>query len=314
MSTTLGNIKAKIRSVTGRKSINQLSDTELTNYINNFLQYELPQQIRLFPLRTLYRIILQPNLGFYSVLPTDINLYSSFESPCYVDGFELQYFQDENAFLQKFSQLKFTAQLATGNGLAGPYNGTYSYTPIQPTTSIISTLDAAGNSLTCQATLGGVLYGDVLPGGTINYTTGVVTNLIWNAPIPNGTPIYISALRYVTGRPIAVLYFSNMFYFWPWPNRAYDFEIVAYKNPAALLVDSELPEVNQWWEMIAYGAALKIFADNLDMDSYGKTRVLFDEQRRLVERTTLKQLSTQRAATIYGDAQNWPWQGGYPYN
>lgn len=314
MTTTLLNIKQKVRKVTGRPSVNQLTDTELTNYINNFFQYEFPQHVRLFALRTTYDRILQPNVGVYSIQPTDINLFSTFEPPAYVDGFELQYFQDNSAFYQKFSQLKYSVQLTVGNGLAGPYNGSYSYTPIQPTSVVISTVSAAGVALSCQDNGTGGFVGNVIPGGAINYATGAVTNLTWTALIAPGTPIYISALNYVTGRPISVLYFQNTFTFWPWPDRAYDFKIVAYQNPTALTLDPELPEINQWWEFIAYGASLKIFADNLDMDSYGKTRVLFDEQKRLVERRTLKQLSTQRAATIYGDAQTWPWQGGYPYN
>jgi len=124
----------------------------------------------------------------------------------------------------------------------------------------------------------------------------------------------MSALRYVTGRPIAVLFYANVFFFWPWPDRAYSFDIVAYANPSTLTLDTESPELNEWVDLIAYGASMKIFADNLDMESYAKVKVFYDEYQRLAERRTLKQLSTQRAATIYGDANGYPWQGSYPYS
>ncbi len=313
MSTTFGKIKEKVRKVTGRPSVNQISDTELSEYVNNFLIYEMPEQVRLFALRTKYEFLLAPNIGNYSLSPTVINLYTTFETPAHVDGFELQYFQDEHAFYQKFSQLKYSVQFGTGNGGAGPYNGLYTYTPIQPGSVVISTVNAAGASLTCTDNGLGTFTGNVLPGSTINYQTGAITGITWTAVIPVGTTIYISGLQYILGRPMAVLYFQDTFSFWPWPDRAYTFDIIAYQNPAQLTADPQVPELNEWWEFIAYGAALKIFADNLDMDSYGKTRLLFDEQRRLIERRTMKQLSTQRASTIYQDSQTWPWQGGYPY-
>jgi len=316
MTTTFADIKNKVRRVTARPSANQLTETELEDYINNFLIYEMPQHTRLFALRTNYNITLAPNVGVYSILPDDINLFSTFETPAYVDGYEVQYFQDEQAFYQKFSQqiLKTSLQLAVGNGAVGPYSGTYSNTPVQPNSVIISTTNAAGASLTCSDDGTGSFTGDVVAGATIDYETGAVANLTWTAAIPNGDIIYMSALSYESARPIAVLYFQNTFTFWPWPDRAYDFQIVAYQNPAQLLTDSQVPELNQWWEFIAYGASLKIFADNLDMDSYAKVRILFDEQRRLVERRTMKQLSTQRVSTIYGDANGYPWQNSYPYN
>ena len=116
------------------------------------------------------------------------------------------------------------------------------------------------------------------------------------------------------GRPFAVLYSENQFRFWPYPDRAYTFSIMSYKNPDQLLAAGQSPELDLWADVIAYGASLKIFADNLDMESYGKVNILFDEHKRLIERRTLKQLSNQRVSTIYSDSHNWPSQFyGYPY-
>ena len=121
---------------------------------------------------------------------------------------------------------------------------------------------------------------------------------------------------YVVGKPYAVLYFNNEFRLWPFPDRAYTFEIVSYINPAEFAAGggAAFPGLNQWADTIAFGTALKIFQDNLDVESYGKVKVFFEEAKRLAERRTITQLSNQRVATIYSDDYGWPSQFyGYPY-
>ena len=383
--STLANIRAKVRRVTGRASENQLSNTDLDGYINDFLVYELPSHTRLMYNRQTYSFQLTPNVAVYSINAFK-NDYMTFEPPAYVDGFEMQYMQSEQSFYQMYPRLKYSVTLTAGNNTTGPYTGTYSYTPIVPETVVISTLDINGNSQVAvdnglgvlitgklaitgitqavaavvtipgvAVNIGDLVYIDGVQGmtqinggayvvtgvvgnevtinvnstlfsaytfggnfsiqsGTINYTTGAVAALTWLAIIPTGEIIYISANDYVVGRPYAVLYFNNEFRFWPFPDRAYTFEIVTYKNPAQLLAVGQAPELNLWGDVIAYGASQKIFADNLDMESYGKVQILFDEHKRLAERRTLKQLSNQRVSTIYDDGMSYPTgYFGYPY-
>jgi len=307
-------IARKVRFVTARPNANQLSDEDLRGYINSFLIYDFPLHTRLFYNRQIFSFQLTPNVGVYPIT-TFKNLYSNFEPPAYVDGYQMQYYQDESSFNQVFARLKYSVQITSGNNLAGPYNGFFSYTPIETGTCVISTIDVAGNSLTATDNGTGTFIGDVLPGSTINYDNGVITNINWTAVIPNGEPIYASANNYTVGRPLAMLYFNNEFKFYPFPNRAYTFSITAYKNPNELAVGggTSFPELNQWADVIAYGTALKVLADNLDMENYQKVQILFDQSKRLTERRTLKQLSTQRVATIYGDNQNYPWGWSYPY-
>ena len=47
---TLEQIRAKTRKITGRLSVNQLSNDDLNNYINDFYVYELPQHLKLWDL------------------------------------------------------------------------------------------------------------------------------------------------------------------------------------------------------------------------------------------------------------------------
>jgi hypothetical protein len=70
----------------------------------------------------------------------------------------------------------------------------------------------------------------------------------------------------------------------------------------------------QWADVIAFGTALKIFQDNLDMESYQKVYPFFDNAKRLTGRRTLVQLATQKVATIYdSDFRGGNQYYSYPY-
>jgi len=314
-------IKQKVRNVTARPSTNQITDAELTDYVNSFLVYDLPLHCRFFIEKQKFTMNLTPNVGNYSITAFK-NTYSNFEPPCYVDGYQIQYYQNDESFFQMFSRLKYSTQFSTGTGAAGPYNGFYSYTPIEPGTCVISVTDAAGNLLTATdvpttATTSTFVTetGAAIVGSAINYATGVITGITFSAAVPLGNIIYIAANQDIRGRPLAMLYFHDMFYFWPFPDRSYTFTIDAFINPTATVLGGGAlyPELNQWADVIAFGTSLKIFQDNLDFESYQKVMPFFDNAKRLALRRTTKQLSTQRVATIYGDAEIWPMQNGYPY-
>jgi len=308
---TLQAIRDKIRKVTGRPSVNQITDAEIDEYINTFLRYDLPEHLRLFILRTKYSFNLSPNQPYYNF--ADKNNYLTVESPAYVAGYDTQFFQDYQVFKNLFPEKRYVLQLSVGTGVAGPYGGTFTYTPVKPTTVFISTVDNAGNSLVCKDDGLGNLTGNIALGATVNYQTGAVAGITWTGVISAGTVIYMQAANYQVGRPVAVLFFNNTFEFWPVPDKAYLFEVTAYKNPLALVNPPDEPDLREWWEFIAWGASLKIFADNLDMESYAKAEGLFERHKILIERRTLKQLSTQRARTIYSDYDSWPYSSQYPY-
>lgn len=310
-------IKRKIRLVTEKPSPNQLSNADLIDYINSFMIYDLPLHSKYFYHKTRFSLNLVPSVGVYSI-ENFKNQYNNFEPPAYVDNYQIQYFQDDQSFYQMFSQLKFSTNFSSGNGTAGPYNGTYSFTPIQRETAIISTVNAAGALMTATDNGNGTFVnelGAVIAGSTIDYETGTITNITFTAAVPIGGTIYISCNQYLRGRPISVLYFNNEFFFYPFPDRSYNFTIDAYINPAATVAGggSAFPELNQWADVIAFGTAMKIFQDDLDMESYQKVMPFFEKAKNLSLRRTMKQLSNQRVGTIYGDSEIWPWQHGYPF-
>lgn len=154
--------------------------------------------------------------------------------------------------------------------------------------------------------------------GTINYDTGALT-MNWGVPIDAGTPIQAQYIFYTAGRPYDVLFYNSTFHMRPIPDKAYKVEIDCFMQPTALIDTGNIgtpdaPELREWWQLIAYGAALKVFADRADFESLQNFSNLMEEQKLLIQRRTLKQLTNQRAATIYGQNQLWPLSNFYPYS
>jgi len=317
---TLEQIRAKVRRITGRPSANQLSNADLDNYINDFYVYDMNAHLKPWNMRSSVSPIVATTPGGDRVLTAgewnylvDSNVYVNIEPPFYVGGQEIQFFQDIRAFLSYFPH-PFEAQtLATGTGAAGPYTGTISNTPLLYDSIFISAVDVGGNTVVANCNAAGTITGDVLAGGTINLNTGAVAGLTWNAGIPAGNLITVQSLSFAEGRPRAVLYLNHALTFYPVPDISYEIWCTVYYSPDELGAGDQ-PEVRQWWNLIALGAARKIFIDNLDIESLSKIQPIFDEQMRLVERRTLKQLSTQRASTIYdysgyGSGNNFVYSG-----
>lgn len=143
--------------------------------------------------------------------------------------------------------------------------------------------------------------------GTINYITGAltITNFVdaTGAPviIPSGNPINAQYIPYVASRPQSVVFFQDQFIVYPVPDQAYTISFEAYKYPTAFLATNTAatPQLNEWWQLLAYGASDKIFADNADFDNLQKFRPLLEEQMRLVERRSIVQQTSERTSTIY---------------
>lgn len=150
--------------------------------------------------------------------------------------------------------------------------------------------------------------------GTINYITGAltITTFVTNdstqasAIIPTGNPINVQYIPYVASRPQSVVFYQDQMILYPVPDQAYTVSFEAYKYPASFAIASDgtfnaslTPQLQEWWQLLAYGAADKIFADNADFENMQKFRPLLEEQMNLVLRRTIVQQTAERTATIY---------------
>jgi hypothetical protein len=317
MPTTLAGIRDKVRRVTARTSNLQLSDDDINNYINTVLLYDFPEIFRLQKLKESYRFQTVPNIDTYD-LPLDT--YLTFEPPAYVAGQPVAWFQEPDAFYRSWPKINYIQQLSSGNGGVGPYTGTVTNTPflrsVNPSSVTSSTRNVIISANTSFATAT-TAYDDgnggfVGASGTIDYQTGSVS-ITFDVAIPFGNAINIQVIPYVASMPRSFLLFQSQLVFRPVPDQAYEVQMTCYRRPIELLEDASSPELLEWGQAIAYGAALKIFADYGDMEQLAAVRPLYDEQLILINRRTLVQLRNQRAATIYTDQNNYPFGNYYPY-
>ncbi len=332
---TLQDIRNKVRRITARPSATQITDSEIDQYINTFYLYDFPEHLRLESLAYNYQFVTTANIAVYD-FPTE--LYLTVMPPVFMAGYQSYMTQSRQNFFRINPQLNYLQQsVYTGNGTTGPYTGqfvintpiargfkpnppgAYSATGIQPKflnwNVVVSGIDSNGNSSTLVDDGGGaptlLETGNLVDPndssstptvrGTINYITGAININSTGFPnaIPSGNAINVQYIPYVASRPQSVVFFQDQFILWPIPDQAYTISFEAYKYPTALINSGDSPQLNEWWQLLAYGAADKIFADNADFENLNKFRPLLQEQLNLVQRRTIVQQTSERTSTIY---------------
>jgi hypothetical protein len=144
--------------------------------------------------------------------------------------------------------------------------------------------------------------------GTIDYITGYFNVIFATAPAI-GQAINAQTVPYVASRPTTMLFYDNIFTLRPVPDQPYKITFDVYMRPIAILA-LQNPQLQDWFQYISFGAAIKIFQDRMDMESVAMIMPEFKQQERLVLRKTLVNQSKQRAATIYSQQSG---LGGGPF-
>jgi hypothetical protein len=140
----------------------------------------------------------------------------------------------------------------------------------------------------------------ILSGNNINYLTGAFT-ITFPSNTVVGTQINSMSVPQNTALPQSVMYWSNTFTVRPVPDQSYPITFQVRQRPVALLDSGQAPELEEYWQYIAYLAAKKIFEDRMDLDSVQLILPELRVQETLCLRRTIVQNSTQRATTIYAD-------------
>ena len=144
----------------------------------------------------------------------------------------------------------------------------------------------------------------------INYLTGqYVINFTSNTVA--GTQITSQTVPQVLALPQAVMYYSNTFTIRPVPDNSYKINFEVYQRPTALLDSGQSPELEEYWQYIAYGAAKKIFEDRMDLDSVELILPEYRKQENLCNRRSIVQYTNERTATIYTEQTSYTGQGGW---
>ena len=139
---------------------------------------------------------------------------------------------------------------------------------------------------------------------TINYLTGVATDVYFPQAIPAGVEINGQCYFYQTGLPRAILFYNNVLTLRSPPDRQYLVELTAYLSPAAYLSTETAIQFAYMSEYIARGAARKILSDTGDIEQFQFYEPLFREQELLVWKRSQRQWTSTRTQTIYSQGIN----------
>lgn len=315
---TLDAIRFKIRKLTGSGTANQLTDSQINDYINSYYLYDLPAAFRSLKLKDYYTFDTIQNQDTYTF---DSEKYTTVDNPCYCMNREIKLFQDPWSFYAANFNWQFQNNFSTGDGTTGPYTGLASSVPLlrsvnnDPTLNtypagriqnILITANTATSTLNVTDDGFGNLIGDCLAGGTINYFTGAIAGLFFTSGVPQGNSIQIQYNPFQPSIPLGILFYQNQFVLRPVPNMGYTIQMVAYRQPVFAIenstVGSSVPEeLKEWWEILAYGAALKIYEDRVDQEGIAMMEQGLQKRYRIVEARTYAQIGTQRVNTLFAD-------------
>jgi len=312
--STLLQIKKKVRRLTASASTNALSESDLEEYINTFYELDFPSHLKVWNLHDKLEFFTEANEDQYSF---NTDLFHTVAPPVYIDGYQSFYTNSREEFYRIYPKFSNVQTGPAGDGTAGPYSFTLSPSPMLRREVSISVVDTAGvtqvvSDVPTQGQLTGQLVDQATSAaiGTINYVTGEVT-VTWTNTIGTSESMNSRFSSYQASKPTALLFFKDYFKVRPVPDKAYRISVEVYSKPTQLLSannnsDTNTPDVDQWWQYIAIGAAIKVLQDRQDIESIQNVMPFFKEQEALILYRTATQQAPQRTSTIYTDQLQYP--------
>lgn len=298
MSATwnLGNIRVKVRQVTGRLSSSEMTNTELDNRINRYYQFTFPAEVKLERQHTFYEFLTTVNQRSYAFDNTN---FTNVEPPPTMDNLSMLYYQDPARFNQENPYQISRLTPWTGDGSTITFNTTVTGFPILPGSTVVTDNVEVFEDTNETWTFDNEIVTGSLGGGmTLNYDDGTVSVTFNTAP-EDGQKIYLSYTVFKAGRPTAVLLYNNEFVFFPPPDTAYRFRMKAYRVVSPLENATDTPVLPQWGPAIAYGTARDIHADYGEMESYAEVTTLYREQIDYVMNKTEQNLLNIRSSPMF---------------
>jgi hypothetical protein len=330
--STLQAIRTKVRRLTRSLSEDILPTTDIDNYVNTFVLYDFPEHLRLFNLLSTFTFYTEPYQDVYTT-STDINSpFFNFinnvitvNPPIYIAGYQALFMESESQFYGIYPKLATIASIGiAGDGSTTQFSGvvTSAQSNVPPTVTLQGTIlvknqvlfssianDSSGLAMIdypISASIGNLYVPGTAPTSTsvqdpnnyINYLTGQFVVTFVSAP-GVGQPINSQTLPQVASLPQAMLFYDGSFTLRPIPDQPYAVTMEVFIQPTQLLTSNQSPDLAEWWQYIAYGAAKKVFEDRMDLESVAQILPEFTKQQNLINRRTIVQQTTQRTQTIY---------------
>jgi hypothetical protein len=336
--STLNAIRTKVRRLTASPGESTLTTDILDSYINTYYNNDFPYSIKLDQMRSVYTFFTQPYIDRY---PVDVNYNMGFREPVYFEGIRGNFFKDRAQFYNlwprfptKFQQGGTTSTFSFT--IPGPFlskevvivgvdntgspininddgNGVLQYLTFNPSISVpAQTTNPAVPGMYNQNT-GNPGLTNPLNIGAVNYVTGQISFTLPNSlTLQSGTQLTIWVSQYTTGRPYCLLFWNNQLIVRPVPKLIHKVEVETYLTPVQFMQTSDHPILNQFWQLIAIGASIKILEDRQDMEGVENLTAMYNRQAGLtLERQAVEEIyqpnltlfnSTQGGWNAYG-----PW-------
>lgn len=325
---SLDTMRNCVRRMTARYSTAQMTNAQVDAYLNKAYTLHMPLDFKNLKLTKPYVFYTVPNVDTYdfvyqdglTTLPNGDTVPGNIQigPPVYCQGYILRYFQSKSNFYNRWPKLTVNQQIGQGDGTSGPYAGSIpTGTPflrgqldiqgnVTEPAVIISAYDDTGYNYyitdvpQANSNTGNLVDTSGNTVGTINYLTGAYTFTVANAAvIPSTATIYASVIPYQASRPVDVLFYNQQLVFRPVPMQVYQVEFQISQQPTQLIADNDAPELDEWYLFLCAWAAKLIYTDFPDPDGMAQLLPIWEEQMHLAQRRTLRQLSSQRAQTIF---------------
>ena len=344
--TTLVAIRKKVRRLTASSGESSLTTADLDQYIQTYYSQDFPYSIKLDQMRSVYTFYTEPYRDRY---PLDVNYNQGVRAPFYVDGIQGSFWKDRQQFFNIWPKLPTSLTPATGDGVTqvfsftipGPFlAGEVTIGTVSTSSSAVSIADTAGDGIlylqnpnpqvsvpvVTNSSPGMKNLNTANPGqntllsvGSVNYVTGAIAlNFVPINLTPGASePIRVRVSQYQTGRPLSLLFWNNEFTIRPVPKQIHKCTVETYLTPIQFLNTTDVPILNQWWQLLAIGAAIKILEDRQDVEGIANLIPLFDRQEALVlERQSVEEIGQPNYTLFnssYGPGYGWSYgsNGGY---
>ena len=350
--STLVAIRKKVRRLTASASQSSLTNNDLDQYINTFYNNDFPYGIKIDQMRSVYTFFTAPYIDRY---PLDVNYNQGVRAPMYVDGIQGQFYKDRQQFFNVWPKFPTLAQPATGDGmtkifswtLPAPFlSGEVTIGTIDVNGNVVQVSDDGNGNLLLQvpnpvstvpiynsngiAPIPGMHNQNTgNPGlnyqgtetspntnaiGTVNYVTGAFSIIFPVAP-GNAQIVRTFTSQYQPGLPYNLLFWNNTLTIRPVPKFVHRVTIETFLTPVQFMSTTDVPILNQWWQLIAIGAAIKVLEDRQDMEGVQNLIVLYDRQEDLVlERQGVEEIFQPNITLFNSTTQSFgygaPWGSG----
>lgn len=343
MTITLDFMRTTVRQMTARYTPQQMPDSQIDKFINIFGSIHLPLYFKNLKLTKPYVFTTIPNVDTYQFVyenglvinpanePVPGNIQIT--PPAYCQGYILRYYQDKTTFYNRWPKLTVNQQINTGNGTDGPYSGIIPSTPfLRAQLDIFGNVTEAAVIISAQndtgfnyaitdipqpnSNVGNLVDNQNNVVGTVNYLTGAYTFTVANSnTIAAGTVINASVIPYQASRPTDVIFYNQQITFRPVPQDVFQVEFQISQQPTQLIANNDMPELDEWYLFICAGASKLIYTSFPDEEGMKYLMPIWEEQLQLAQRRTLRQLGSQRAATIFSQPgrplASWFWGTEY---